>query len=182
MGFNLAAWRVSLSESNALMFATNALMTGKFAAGFQYINFDAGWCLSNRDANGNLQTSATMFPHGMAWLAQQIHSMGGKLGVYLDCTSVPGDPNYRGQAGTPLASAAADASLIASWGIDYVKIDGANLSGDAFFTWMHTFTTALDNSTATNSSGSLIVVESAIDSCADAYFYPLSPWMPQLIT
>ncbi len=179
MGFNL--WRVGASEATALTAATNALTTGKFAAGFQYINFDAGWCLISRDANGDLQTSATLFPHGMAWLAQQIHSMGGKLGLYLDCTSVPGDPNGRGQAGTPLASAAADASLIASWGIDYVKIDGGNMSSNAFFTWMQTFTTALDNTAATNSNDSPIVVESAVDSCADAYFYPLSPWMPKRI-
>ena len=47
------------------------------------MNLDCGWSTKHRDPrNGSLLVNTTRFPHGMRWLADQIHGLGLKFGVY----------------------------------------------------------------------------------------------------
>ena len=71
-----------------------------------------------RAADGELQADPTRFPHGIAWLADQLHSMGLKLGLYesfgtTTCQKLPGSYGHYQQ----------DADTFASWGVDFLKFD-----------------------------------------------------------
>lgn len=61
---------------------------------------------------------STNFPHGMTWLANFAHTNHALLGLYT-----PGTYSYHGGIGS-LDYEAQDGFTYASWGIDYVKIDG----------------------------------------------------------
>jgi alpha-galactosidase len=92
--------------------------SGMKAAGYQYVVIDDCWMWHKRDVNGNLQVNLNKFPRGLKDLADYAHSRGLKLGLYLDrgiqtCAGYPGSFGHEVQ----------DASLVASWGIDYIKYD-----------------------------------------------------------
>lgn len=69
--------------SEEIVLAAARSMAAKLApAGYRYINLDCGWSTKHRDpANGDLQVNRTRFPHGMKWLADQIHGLGLKFGM-----------------------------------------------------------------------------------------------------
>ncbi len=143
---------------------------------------DAGWCNVARDANGLLVPLSYIFPNGMRSYVQRMHALGAKVGLYIDCTSTVGDPNGRGQAGTPLDYAERDAALLASWNIDKVKVDGGNLTGDYVRQWYQLFCSKLDEVAMTNNRSDLIIVEGALCSVPGTCDnYPLAEWMPRTI-
>ncbi|KAK6535720.1 hypothetical protein TWF694_002169 [Orbilia ellipsospora] len=88
---------------------------------------DDCWSLkSGRDSSGNLVADPSKFPNGMKWLADQVHGLGLKLGIYssagtLTCASYPAS----------LGHEQTDANLWASWGIDYLKYDNCNDGGQS---------------------------------------------------
>ena len=89
--------------------------TGMADAGYEYIVIDDGW-EGGRDENGNIYPNSN-FPD-MKALADYVHSLGLKLGIY----SSPGPKTcggYEGSYGYELQ----DAETFASWGIDYLKYD-----------------------------------------------------------
>ena len=51
-------------------------------AGYDYIVIDDCWSLKDRDADGRLVADPALFPHGMKDLADYIHSLGFKFGMY----------------------------------------------------------------------------------------------------
>jgi hypothetical protein len=121
--------------------------------GYRYLNVDAGWT-SGVDANGRTTWDTKKFPNGIASVADYVHSLGLKFGIYM----VPGIPAAAVTANSPVlgtpyriadiadttqpgntaqdGSARIDFSkpgatayvqsqvdLLASWGVDYVKMD-----------------------------------------------------------
>eukprot|EP01027_Heterolobosea_sp_BB2_P009793 GEZU01014408.1.p1 GENE.GEZU01014408.1~~GEZU01014408.1.p1 ORF type:complete len:320 (-),score=103.28 GEZU01014408.1:108-1067(-) len=71
-----------------------------------------------RDAEGNIHPDAQAFPSGIAALADYVHSLGLKFGLYSDagnftCAGRPGSLGYEKN----------DANTYASWGVDYLKYD-----------------------------------------------------------
>ena len=88
-------------------------------AGYQYINIDDCWSLERaRDANGALQPDPTRFPNGIKPVADYVHGLGLKLGIYGDrgietCGHRAGSEGHEVQ----------DAMTFASWGVDYLKYD-----------------------------------------------------------
>jgi alpha-galactosidase len=80
-----------------------------------YVNVDDTW-EGKRDAQGILHTNER-FPD-MKALGDYIHSKGLKFGIY----SSPGAKTCGGYAGS-LDHEAQDATMYASWGIDYLKYD-----------------------------------------------------------
>ncbi|XP_046394903.1 alpha-N-acetylgalactosaminidase-like isoform X2 [Ischnura elegans] len=87
--------------------------------GYEYLIIDDCWLAHNRDANGKLQPDASRFPNGMLDLSDYIHSKGLKFGLYEDygnftCAGYPGIIGHMED----------DANTFASWGVDYVKLDG----------------------------------------------------------
>lgn len=134
--------------------------SGLSAHGFIYVNIDDFYYLNpntNVDANGRWVVDTSKFPDGMASLADFVHGLGMKFGMYV----TPGIPVAAVTKNTPILGTqahAADiavtsktemnynvsgsmyyidysnsgaqefidswASLLASYGIDYLKIDG----------------------------------------------------------
>jgi alpha-galactosidase len=132
MGFN--SWyqyRCSISETIVLSTARAMVSSGLAKLGYKYVNLDDCWAASARTADGQLQANPTQFPHGIKWLADKLHSMELKLGIYesvgtTTCEGLPGSFGHYQQ----------DADTFASWGVDFVKFDtcgsveGTNISAD----------------------------------------------------
>ena len=88
------------------------------AAGYEYLNLDAGVWSVNRTATGELQANPIKFPSGLSSLSSKIHALGLKLGLYINL-------------GTHLASCGRtgsygwyeqDAATLAKVGADFVKV------------------------------------------------------------
>ncbi|KYR02177.1 putative alpha-galactosidase [Tieghemostelium lacteum] len=97
----------------ALAMSQNGMMD----VGYQYVNIDDCWAYE-RDDEGVIQADPTTFPNGIAYIADYVHSLGLKLGIYTDggiltCEKRPGSYGYE----------QLDAQTYAKWGIDYVKED-----------------------------------------------------------
>jgi alpha-galactosidase len=93
--------------------------SGMKAAGYTYVNLDGGWDLLQRGAAGQLQPDPANFPAGIKPLADYVHSLGLKFGIY---TSI-GAENCAGTSAGSYGHYAQDAKTFASWGVDYVKVD-----------------------------------------------------------
>ena len=103
-------------------------------AGYEYMSLDCGYSTKQRDAGGDLVVNTTRYPHGMAWLGEQIHGLGLKFGMYAAqgeaqcCSRI--DPNATDGSGPRKGNAAGyyekDAKLFTSWEVDYLKFDGCS--------------------------------------------------------
>ena len=71
-----------------------------------------------RQAEGN----RAEFPHGIPWLARQLHTLGFKLGIYTAIGARSCFVRGYGAAGS-LGHYQQDARLFASWGVSFVKVD-----------------------------------------------------------
>ena len=89
--------------------------SGMKDAGYEYVMTDDGWT-SGRDAQGRIIADPVKFPGGMAAVADYVHGLGLKLGVYSAASSVV----CSGRVGS-LYREQIDAQTFASWGVDYVK-------------------------------------------------------------
>ena len=123
MGFN--NWARFMCDLNETLFTDTAksmVSRGLLDAGYNRLNLDDCWMTHDRAADGSLQWNATLFPHGIPWLANFAKQHGFHLGIYEDsgnatCGGYPGSYGYEKQ----------DADTFASWGIDYLKLDGCNV-------------------------------------------------------
>src|SRR6266581_4070008 len=121
MGFN--TWNkfaCNVSEELVRGMADAMVKSGMKDAGYQYIVIDDCWQVS-RDANGNIIVDPQRFPNGMKPVADYVHSLGLKFGIYSDagsltCQKRPGGLGHEYQ----------DALMYASWGVDYLKYDWCN--------------------------------------------------------
>lgn len=97
---------------------------GMQKAGYTYVNIDDCWEASSRNADGALTSNTTKFPSGMPALANYVHGLGLKLGIYTDagtatCQGFPGSYGHYAQ----------DALTFAQWGVDFIKVDWCNTTG-----------------------------------------------------
>ncbi len=119
MGFN--TWNtfgVEINEELILQTAKVMVESGLRDAGYEYVVIDDGWSLRERNAEGRLQYDPAKFPRGMRALADDLHEMGLKLGIYscaghMTCGGYPGSNSYEFE----------DAETFADWHIDYLKYD-----------------------------------------------------------
>ncbi|GAM26956.1 hypothetical protein SAMD00019534_101310, partial [Acytostelium subglobosum LB1] len=115
-----STWNYFACEINEtiIMEIANALVSnGMKDVGYTYINIDDCW-QGERNSTGHITPDSERFPHGMAYLADYVHSLGLKLGIYTDagvltCQRRPGSFDHEEK----------DAQTYASWGIDYLKED-----------------------------------------------------------
>jgi alpha-galactosidase len=124
----------AIDETLIMETADAMVSSGMQAAGYRYVIIDDCWMAHERDASGDLQPDPDRFPHGMQALADYVHTRGLKFGLYLDrgtatCGGYPGSYGYEAQ----------DATLLASWGVDYIKYDNCKAVGKLIedFTTMH---------------------------------------------
>jgi alpha-galactosidase len=89
------------------------------AAGYTYVNLDGGWDLPWRSRGGTLQPDPRKFPQGIRPLADYVHSLGLKFGIYTSA----GTQNCAGTSAGSYGHYALDAATFASWGVDYIKLD-----------------------------------------------------------
>jgi len=170
MGWNdWAHYQCSVTESVVVANADALVSSGLAAKGYKTVTVDDCWMASSRDAGGALVADATKFPHGMAWLGSYLHSKGLNFGIYEDagsstCGGYPGSGQPQGGGADHFAK---DAATFASWGVDYLKLDGCNVyipSGQSTEQAYHTAYTA--ESTALANAGRPIVFSES----APAYF------------
>ncbi|OKI17685.1 ricin-type beta-trefoil lectin domain protein [Streptomyces sp. CB03911] len=125
MGYNnWNATGCAVSESLIKASADAMHRNGMQAAGYTYVNIDDCWMAPGRDAAGNLVPDPGKFPNGIAAVADHVHALGLKLGIYEDsgtktCAGLPGSLGHESQ----------DAALFASWGVDLLKYDNCNNTG-----------------------------------------------------
>ncbi|KAI8965321.1 glycoside hydrolase family 27 protein [Daldinia sp. FL1419] len=119
MGWN--SWNTFKAKINQSLIedTANAIVKlGLAGAGYEYVMIDAGWQARTRASNGQQQANVSTFPSGIKGLADSIHDLGLKLGIYsdsgiYDCDFHPGSWGYE----------ELDAHTYASWGVDYLKYD-----------------------------------------------------------
>lgn len=119
MGWN--SWNTftwDIHETMILEMAEQLVKDGYLEAGYRYLVIDDCWSLKERDEKGGLVADPDKFPHGMKWLADQIHEMGLLFGMYScagthTCAGYPGSFEHEFE----------DARCFAEWGIDYLKYD-----------------------------------------------------------
>lgn len=107
--------QVHTSTSHRTLQDTDVLFIAVQEAGYEYVNLDDCWSLmSGRDARTKqLVPDPNKFPEGIAGLADQIHAMGFKLGIYSSagtetCAGYPASIGYE----------SIDAASWAAWGVD----------------------------------------------------------------
>lgn len=124
MGWN--SWNrfgCDVSEKLIMEIAEAMVRSGMKDAGYEYVVIDDCWQVS-RDAEGNIVPDAERFPNGMAYLADYIHGLGLKFGIYscagsYTCQGRPGSKGHQFQ----------DALQYAKWGVDYLKYDWCSNDG-----------------------------------------------------
>jgi alpha-N-acetylgalactosaminidase len=95
--------------------------------GYEYINIDDCWSEKFRDPTTHqLVPNAKRFPSGIKSLADHVHSLGLKLGIYGDigkktCQLYPG---FQDENNSKTFYFAQDAKTFAEWKIDFLKVDG----------------------------------------------------------
>ena len=106
----------------ALKVADLLISLGLKDAGYQYLNIDDCWTSKARNSTGHLVADPSKWPQGIKPVADKIHNMGLKFGLYGDagtmtCAGYPGSQGHEAQ----------DAKTLASWGVDYWKHDACYL-------------------------------------------------------
>jgi alpha-galactosidase len=175
MGWNDWSYYQCNIDENLILAQGRALVqTGLAAKGYDTVTTDDCWMAGSRAADGTLQADPGKFPHGMAWLGQQLHALGLKFGIYEDegtktCGGYPGTWGHEQQ----------DANTFASWGVDYVKLDGCNVPSvpgqTAAQTYEQAYTTFSNDLVAT---GRDIVFSDSMP----AYFQGSSDWYDTIET
>jgi alpha-galactosidase len=127
MGWN--SWNMfgSRVSEAAIREAADAIVElGLKDLGYQYVVIDDCWSIKGRrDGNGDLIPDPEKFPSGMKALADYVHGLGLKIGIYSDaadrtCAGYPGSYGFEEQ----------DARLWASWEMDFLKYDYCNAPTD----------------------------------------------------
>jgi alpha-galactosidase len=125
MGWNdWNAFGCNVSEALVEQTAAYIVSSGLKAAGYQYVNIDDCWMSSSRSSSGHLVPDPTKFPDGISGVANYVHGLGLKLGIYesagtATCAGYPGSLNHE----------TTDANDFAAWGVDYLKYDNCNNQG-----------------------------------------------------
>ena len=120
MGWN--SWNhfgCNINETVIRGAADSLVATGLRDLGYVYVNIDDCWAVhDSRSPSGTLVPDPTKFPSGISGLADYVHSLNLKLGIYSDA----GSNTCQGQPGS-LGHETVDALTFADWGVDYLKYD-----------------------------------------------------------
>lgn len=130
MGWNdWAHYQCGYTAQTILANARALVSTGLATRGYKIITVDDCWMQKTRDSHGKLQPDPQRFPQGVKPVVDAVHGLGLKFGIYEDAGSETcggfagsGRPDGGGKA-----HFLQDARLFASWGVDYLKLDGCNV-------------------------------------------------------
>lgn len=112
---NWNAFGCDVSEELLLETADAMVNFGLRDLGYDYVVLDDCWSIG-RNESGYLVHDPVKFPNGMKHVADKIHELGMKFGMYssagvFTCGRYPGSLGYEQK----------DADIFASWGVDYLK-------------------------------------------------------------
>ncbi|MCX5384038.1 ricin-type beta-trefoil lectin domain protein [Streptomyces sp. NBC_00083] len=176
MGWNnWAHYMCDISEQTVVRNADALVSSGLAAKGYSTVTVDDCWMARSRDGAGGLVADPVRFPHGMAWLGSYLHGRGLKFGIYEDagsatCEGYPGSGRPQGGGEDHFAQ---DTATFASWGVDYLKLDGCNMYVASGQTKEEAYREAYDREAeAIAASGRDIVFSES----APAYFQPNTEW------
>lgn len=120
MGWN--SWNMfgdAIHEDLIRETAEALVVSGLKECGYHYIVIDDGWSRkSGRGQDGNLVADPDKFPNGLQALADYVHNLGFKFGLYSDAAELTCG-GYVGSYGLE----AQDAQLWAAWNVDFLKYD-----------------------------------------------------------
>jgi len=105
--------------------ATAMKTTGLQALGYEYVNLDAGWSLTDRDPKTKRpQPDPKLFPNiANGGLAKWLNGQGFKFGIYSDS----GTLHCGGKGPGGLNHEKIDAEAYVAWGVEYLKYDNCNV-------------------------------------------------------
>lgn len=123
-------WNAFACDVDADLLASSArsiVDLGLRNLGYEYVILDDCWSTGrNTSGNGSIIVDTSKFPNGMAAVADGIHSLNLKFGMYSDAG------RYTcGQYEGSLGHEAVDAQTFADWGVDYLKYDNCYNQGNA---------------------------------------------------
>jgi alpha-galactosidase len=176
MGWNDWAHYQCKFTSQTILANANALVkTGLASHGYNTVTIDDCWMQKNRDAKGNLQVDPARFPQGMPAVIQAVHAMGLHFGIYEDagsetCGGYAGSGEPKGGGKDHFLQ---DTQLFASWGVDYLKLDGCNVYVPAGTSQAAAYrkTYAAESAALKSASRPIVFSESA-----PAYFQDTPDW------
>lgn len=119
LGWN--SWNVYAHEISADIVVRTAeamVATGMRDLGYQYVNIDDHWHAPERLAGGRPAADPVRFPEGIAAVAERVHALGLKLGVYSDAAHLTCGNCFGGHGYERI-----DAEAYAEWGVDLLKYD-----------------------------------------------------------
>src|SRR5947209_4163277 len=120
MGWNtFLGFRVSFDEQTIRSVAYTMASDGLARAGYRYVWLDGGWWRGGRDRSGNIRVNRSRWPHGMRSVANYIHSLGLRAGIYTDAGKTGCGLRPNGSWGHYRQ----DVDQFAAWGFDAVKVD-----------------------------------------------------------
>ncbi|CZR64462.1 probable alpha-galactosidase B [Phialocephala subalpina] len=114
------AFGCDVNETKIMIAANSMVNLGLQDSGYEYVNIDDCWAVkSGRDnLTGQIIPDPEKFPSGIKGVADAIHALGLKVGIYGSAgTETCG--GYPAQIGHE----SLDAATFAAWGIDYFKYD-----------------------------------------------------------
>ncbi|KAF1983965.1 glycoside hydrolase family 27 protein [Aulographum hederae CBS 113979] len=124
---NWNSFGCDVSEDLLLNTARKIVSYGLRDAGYTYVILDDCWSSGRSPgANGSLIANSTRFPNGMADVADRIHDLGLRFGMYSSAGSMT-CARYTGSLGYEEV----DAQTFADWGVDYLKYDNCYNEGQS---------------------------------------------------
>ena len=117
---------LNINEEVILGQAEAMVKTGLAKAGYKYINIDDGYFLPHNKETRQLGVREDLFPHGMRYVADEIHKLGLKAGIYSDAgANACGGSKDIGYYGYEKED---NILFFDTWDYDFVKVDycGAN--------------------------------------------------------
>ncbi|KDQ55671.1 glycoside hydrolase family 27 protein [Jaapia argillacea MUCL 33604] len=126
LGWNSWNWfACDISEETILSAARAIVSTGLKDAGYEYVIIDDCWHAPARDPiTKEPLANPVTFPSGIKSVADKVHDLGLKFGIYSDA----GSETCARRFGS-LGYEQIDAKTYASWGVDYLKYDNCNNEG-----------------------------------------------------
>ncbi len=147
-----------VTEATVEAQAQAIVASGMKSSGYLYVNLDGGWDLKQRNASGELWADPAKFPHGIKPVADYVHSLGLRFGIYASA----GYTNCARTSAGSYGHYVQDAATFAAWGVDYVKLDWCGIPFNAFPQMSHEQVSQLlakEMATALASSGRSIVYD-----------------------
>ncbi|KOS41801.1 hypothetical protein ACN38_g7318 [Penicillium nordicum] len=121
------AFGCDINSTKVIIAANEVVNLGLKDLGYEYINIDDCWSVKNtRDKKTNrLVPDPSKFPDGISGVAEKVHDLGLKVGIYssaseVTCAGYPASLGYE----------TIDAQSFAEWGIDYLKYDNCDVSSN----------------------------------------------------